>query len=146
MDILYTTAQGIDGVVFAERVAAESVARIHAALNGSRTWGELRAALTPEEYGEILGNNELEADELSPDDGFDADRDVTGYADGYYPAFLQRNMLQWFPRDLAAKYGRVHATLHDGEVLVLPADQAQAIAAELIARGHAVERSELLFY
>ncbi len=146
MDILYTTPQGIDGVVFAERAAAESVARIHAALNGSRTWGELRAALSAEEYAEILDNNELEADEVSPDGDFDADRDVAGYADGYYPAFLQREMLKWFPRELSAKYGRVDATLHDGEVLILPADQAEVIAAELIASGHVVERSDLLFY
>ena len=56
-------------------------------------------------------------------------------------------MRTWFPRELGAKYsGDGELSLHNGEFLVLPADRADEIAADLVGRGHTATRSELFFF
>ncbi len=147
MDILYTTSDEFEGAVFAERAKAESVARIYDACLTATTWGGFKSKLAPEEYAEVLENNDLDEAAIDPAGPFDAAVDVTGFADGFYPAWLHQDMLTWFPRDLVAKYGGEEAlSLHNGEFLVLPADRADEIAADLVGRGHTVTRSELFFF
>ena len=146
MEILFTTSDEIEGVVFAEKAKAESVARIHQACDTATTWGEFRSQLTAEEWAEIVDNNDLDDEDYDPTDPFDASKDITGYADGFYPEWLQATMLGWFPKDLITKYSGDEAdSVHNGEFLILPAERADEIASDLTARGHVVERSELPF-
>lgn len=146
MHILYTTSDEFEGVVFAEKSTAESVARIYQACRTATTWREFRDGLTQDEFEEVLVNNELDQVTLDLDAGFDADRDIAGYADGFYPDWLQSDMLDWFPRDIATRFGSARHEPLNGEILMLPADLADQIAADLALRGHKVARSELFFY
>lgn len=146
MEILYTTSDEIEGVVFAEKAKAASVARIQEACETATTWGEFRSKLTAEEWAEVVDNNDLNNREIDDAAPFGADTDITGYADGFYPEWLQATMLSWFPKGLIAKYaGEAADSVHNGEFLILPADRAEEIASDLTARGHVVERSELQF-
>lgn len=145
MEILYTTSIEIDGVVFAEKAKAESVARIRQACDTATTWGEFRSQLTAEDWDDIVDYNELDEDEYDPAARFDADN-LAGYADGDYPEWLQATMLNWFPKELIAKYAGEEAdSVLNGEFLILPAERADEIASDLTQRGHSVERSELPF-
>ena len=71
------------GVVFAERSAAESVARIHAALRLAPTWGALKDGLLPVEWEEILDNLDQDDADVDADEQLDAE-EVPGYVDGLY--------------------------------------------------------------
>ncbi|MDQ7993723.1 MAG: hypothetical protein AAGC63_16345 [Propionicimonas sp.] len=146
MHILYTTSDEFEGVVFAEKAKAESVARIYDACRTATTWREFRDLLSEDEFEEVLVNNELDQAGLDLDAGFDAARDIAGYADGFYPDWLQSDMLDWFPKDIAARYGSDQQGTLNGEILMLPADLADQIATDLALRGHKVDRSELFFY
>jgi len=145
MDLLYTTNTDGAGAVFAERDHAESVARLHAAFRTATTWGELRAGLTPEEYAGVLFNSELDTEDVDPGDPFDADADVPGYADGFYPAWLQAITLRWFPHELVARFGQVLDT-PNGDAVEFPPERADEIAEQLRALGHTVTRSDLYFF
>lgn len=145
MEILYTTSDEIEGVVFAEKAKAESVARIRQACETATTWGEFRSQLTAEDWDDVVDYNELDDDEFDPAASFEADH-LAGYADGDYPEWLQATMQRWFPKDLIAKYAGEEAdSVHNGEFLILPAERADEIARDLTARGHVVERSALQF-
>jgi hypothetical protein len=146
MHILYTTSDEFEGVVFAEKSRAESVARIHDACRTATTWREFKARLTEDEFEEVLANNELAEATLDLDAPFDAGHDIAGYADGFYPDWLQSDMLDWFPKDLASRYSPDDLDAQGSEALVLPAGQADEIAADLSLRGHKVDRSDLFFY
>lgn len=145
MEILYTTSDELEGVVFAEKTKAESVARIRQACDSATTWGEFRSQLTAQEWDDIVDRNELDEAQYDPAALFDPEH-LAGYADGDYPEWLQATMLSWFPKDLIAKYaGEETDSVLNGEFLILAAERAEEIARDLTARGHVVERSELPF-
>lgn len=148
MDLLYTTNSDGAGAVFAERRLAESVNRVHTALRDATTWGELAAMVSPDEYAEILDNNDLRPTDVRADEPFDAERDVAGYADGDYPTWLQRVALGWFPAELVEKYGMVGESMFHGQAVELPADQADAVASDLRALhpDWTVTRTDLFFF
>ena len=143
MDIVYRV--GGDGyycALFAERSSAERVAEILTALRESTTWGEFRDTLPD---GEWEDNLQYCFDEEPPgdDDRFHRDM-VPGYADGDYPEWLRGSAVEWFPRSLIEKYGgSMDTSVLNGDALDLPARHADAIAADLRAMGHRVERTDL---
>lgn len=142
MDIVYRVGgDGYDSVLFAQRDAAERVAQIRLALRTSSTWGEFRGNLPYGEWEETL----TYCFEEDPADDAPFHRDmVPGYADGDYPEWLRQSQLDWFPRELIEKYaGEVETTVLNGDVLDLPAHEADAIADDLRAMGHRVERTDL---
>ena len=147
MDILYATNEAIGNrLVFAPREWAESVARIHQALQTATTWGEFKEALTDDEFEDVLDRNELDDDDIDLATPFDAESDAPGYADGDYPDWLQQRGLEWFPKELIAKFGEPGLSMINGEFLDLPPNRADEIAEDLRAIGHTVTRSDLYFY
>lgn len=151
MDIVYRPGMGSNGqdsVVFAERSRAERVAQIRAALENSATWGEFRRALPEGEWEDTFQDYYDDAEEEPPADdvAFVVNDAVPGYADGDYPEWLRQVQLEWFPKELIAKYdGEVGETVHNGPALDLPGDKAEEIAEDLRALGHTVERSDINF-
>lgn len=90
-----------------------------------------------------VGELEWQLDDNADDKPFDAD-DIPAHADGDYPEWLRQSQLDWFPRDLIAKYdGEVTLTTLNGWVLDLPAARADEIADDLCALGHTVEEADL---
>lgn len=143
MEIVYRV--GGDGyccVLFAERSAAERVAQILGALHESTTWGQFRANLPDGEWEDNLQYC-FDEDVPADDAPFHPDM-VPGYADGDYPEWLRGSAAEWFPRSLIEKYGgSVESSVLNGDALDLPAHRAEAIAADLRAMGHSVERTDL---
>lgn len=146
MDIIYTTNCEGRGVVFAERAQAEEVGQVWQALKHSGSWGEFKAAMPAAAYAEVLENLGLDDDEVDLAEAFDADS-VPGYADGDYPMWLQSEALNWFPKEVAARFGDADASVLNGDFLELPAERAEEIAeALLVARPDwTVTRSDLYF-
>jgi len=150
MDIVYRITEGSYGpqsVVFAERGRAEYVARIYKALEGSTTWGELRRNLPDGEWEDHfqLYFDEFEEDVPDDDEPFESG-DAPGQGDGDYPPWLAQEQLGWFPPELIEKYGGdVGTSVLNGEVLDLPAVNAEQIAEDLRAMGHTVEPTDLEF-
>lgn len=141
MDIVYRVGgDGYQGALFARRDDAERVAQIRIALDNSKTWGQFRASLPVGEWEENLADcfEDVPADA----EAFSAD-DVPGYADGDYPQWLMQTQLDWFPPELIARYGERQDSVLNGEMLELPAGQAEVVAAELRALGHTVEETDL---
>lgn len=81
--------------------------------------------------------------EEPPDDEAFAAGDVLGYADGDYTEWLMQTQLDWFPAELIRKYGDVETSVLNGEMLELPAGDADAIEADLRSMGYRVEPTEL---
>lgn len=143
MDIVFRVGgDGYEGVLFARREDAERVAQIREALRRSKTWGEFRANLPPGEWESNLQERFLIGEEPPDDEAFTAG-DVPGYADGDYPEWLMQTQLDWFPAELIRKYGDVETSVLNGEMLELPAGDADAIAADLRSMGYRVEPTEL---
>ena len=146
MDIVYRVGgDGYDCALFAERSSAARVAQILTALRDSTTWGEFRAELPADEWEDVLQYC-FEEDEVPADDApFHRDM-VPGYADGDYPEWLRGSAVEWFPPSLIKEYwGWVETSGLNGDALDLPAGKADAIAADLRAMGHRVERTDLDF-
>lgn len=142
MKIVYrVVGYGFDSALFAEQEKAERLVRVRRALDQSRTWGEFRKSLPAGEWDTEFAES---FDEVpSDDDPFAADS-VPGFADGDYPEWLLQTQLDWFPKELSAKYGgELYRTTLNGDALLLPADRIEDIAADLRALGHTVERTEL---
>lgn len=145
MDIVYRVGgDGFQCALFAERDSAKRVAQILTALRESTTWGEFRAKLPEDEWDCFL---QCRFDKGPPPDDARFHRDmVPGYADGDYPEWLRSSVLEWFPVSLIEKHsGTVDSSVLNGDALELPAGEAEAIAADLRAMGHRVERSNLDF-
>lgn len=128
--------------MFAERDRAVRVAQIRHAIEESSTWGEFRRGLPAGEWEDRIQVYFDAAEEEPPvDDAPFTSDDVLGYGEGDYPEWLLQVQLEWFPKELIEKYGgNVGDTVHNGPPLDLPADKADAIAEDLRALGHTLER------
>jgi hypothetical protein len=141
LDIVYAPS-GTYGIFFAERETAEYYGRIARAVRDSTTWGEFRNAL-PENIWEEEFLSNFEDDEPDDDEPFPADEYQYGYNDGQYiGGWPTEDELSWFPKDLIEKYkADEDHTGPDYELLYFPDDaDADAIAEDLRARGHKVEK------
>jgi hypothetical protein len=138
LDIVYTP-QSYYGVIFAERALAKRVARIARAVNESKTWGEFRTAMPADDWEEVVVQRDV-----IPADDIPFSPEAFGWGeDGWFTGpWPPQEALVWFPKDLIEKYGgRADTAGPNYDHLFLPGDAADAIAAELRARGHRVEET-----
>jgi len=126
-------------VVFATPERAKFVARLHDAIESSRTWGEFRKAVPPAEYSKIVRGFD-DADEPRPKstDPFDGEQ-IAGWSDGDYPPWLQQEMEEVLPVSVLRKFGSLEATLVNGSCWMVPEENLQATCAALRALGWEVE-------
>ena len=89
--VFCTVAVANGGLVFADPERARGVSRIDAALSESRTWGEFRAAMDPEEHERLVSTifDEEGLARPAPETPFRAE-EVPGYCDGDYPRWLRQ--------------------------------------------------------
>ena len=126
------------GVLFAERTLAKRVAQTVRAVNESTTWGQFRKALPAEDWAELVE----QGDDIPPDDTPFSAAAFGWSDDGLYTGpWPPGESLKWFPKELIEKYG---GKVEGGpwyDNLFLPPEAADAIADELRARGHRVEKT-----
>jgi hypothetical protein len=137
----------VEEAVFAPKDVAIHNHRVREALEQSTTWGELKDAMPPEEYEELMRSQFDDDGEPRPtrDESFDASY-ISGYADGDYPAWLQPAMDKWIPIELLMKYGSREATTLNGDYWAIPEVNVAALVDELRRQGFVVtERSDLEF-
>lgn len=134
------------GLVFAEPKSAERISRIRNAMD-AKTWGELKAMLTPGEYDEIVSRVLYEEEEPEPkiSDPFDFES-VPGYCDGDYPDWLQQDMDSCVPEEILQKYAIYELTALNGSYYHIEEEHEEAICQDLRARGiNVVKRDDLFF-
>lgn len=139
LDIVYTPHWNF-GVLFAERHLAHRVAQIARAVNESTTWGEFRKAMPKDDWQAEV---ERRGGVIPPDETPFSPYKFGWGDDGLYTGpWPPQETLKWFPPDLIEKYGGLadeSGPCYDH--LYLPGDAADAIAEDLRARGHRVEKT-----
>ena len=144
----YRQAAGNGDLVFAEPSEALYTDTLNQALRAS-TWGEFRKLMPEEEYEEIvmsqyeyIGEPELvPADEDEFDSGI-----VPGYDEGDYPPWLQKDMEDVLPENIAKEYGTIVSTTLNGNYLSLPTEYEHQIVESLKKQGYVVERRDDLSF
>ena len=136
------------GLVFAESERAEEISEMHSALQSSKTWGELKSKLDPEEYERIVSARFDDNDEPRPESSEPFDRDeVPGYCDGDYPDWLQQEMDFCLPEEILEKYATDEVTSLNGNYYHIEEEHEEAICRDLRAMGFKViKREDLYFY
>ena len=109
----------------------------------SKTWGEFRKRMPPEDWAQIIdlfaeSERTVPADETP----FTSDDLPMWGDDGWYIGLWPpEEAVAWFPKDLLEKYdGHDDSTNPNRYQLFLPSDAAEEIADDLRARGHRVEK------
>lgn len=135
-------------VVFALKAKAEEIDKVNKALDKAKTWRQFKKLMPPKEYRKVMWDT-FHGDRDSmpkPDDDFSRS-DIAGTDDGWYPDWQQCEMLKWFPKDLAQKYGQQADSLHEGPFLSILAKHVKDVVRELEERGYKVtRRRDLEFY
>ena len=128
---LYWRTAPDGGLVYANPQTARAVAQTHGAIETSTTWGEFQSRIPADEWQTIREgildyllecwreqNPEAEddPDEIPPPDPwspFDCYA-VPGYADGYYPQWLQQSLEAYLPDEVLGKIAKPVCTIHNG--------------------------------
>jgi hypothetical protein len=144
----YRQAPGNGDLVFAEPGTAQYIDTINCALRAS-TWGEFRKLMPEEEYEEIVSSQYeyIGEPELVPsnEDTFDS-AIVPGYHDGDYPPWLQKDMEDVLPENIAKEYGTIVSTVLNGNYLSLPTEYEHQIVDSLKKQGYIVKRRDDLSF
>ncbi len=135
-----------DELVFLPKELALELAQIRAALDTSKTWGEFQANVPAHVYEEIMaGMKDDEDPEALPqsEDAFDAN-DIPGYEDGDWPLWPLQEMLNWMPKDIQQRFGKVVPSAVNGDCLELMSEKADEIVRALESRGFSCAEDESL--
>jgi hypothetical protein len=110
----------------------------------SGTWGEVKAALDPDTYQDLLDRWSAGDGEPGPDEPFDPD-EIGGYRDGDYPTWPAQYMLDWMPDEIRQKFGSVGYSRVSGSALSLEPEDKDAIVQALEKLGYrCVEDQQLI--
>ena len=141
-DLLYRVVPHNGGLVFAPRARARAIARLHAAINSSSTWGEFRRAVPRDAYSEIIRAAFDDQGERRPKttNPFSSE-EVPGWTDGDYPPWLQREMHTCVPIDILTKFGKLKSTFVNWSYWHIAEAQSNAVCAALLEEGFAIEHA-----
>ena len=134
--LLYRVVPYNGGVVFAEPDRATLIAKIHSAINSSKTWGQFRSAMPRDEYSKIVRTHFDDNGEPRPKstDPFSSDF-VPGWSDGDYPPWLQQEVGRILPRDVLLRFGEHCTSVLNGGFWLIPEERLRDICDALRARG-----------
>ncbi len=143
-EVVYADYKG--ELIFLPEELALELAQIRAALDTSKTWGEFRANVPAHVYEEIMvGMKDDEDPEAlpQPENAFDAN-DIPGYEDGDWPVWPLQEMLNWMPKDIKRRFGKVVPSAVNGDSLELMSEKADEIVRVLESQGFRCTEDESL--
>jgi hypothetical protein len=142
--LLYRVVGHNGGLVFATEARARWVARIHHAINSSKTWADFRRAMPRQAYSELLRFYD-EQGEPRPKgtDDFTGEM-LPGWSDGDYPPWLQCEMSELIPQAILERFGRKESTFLNGSFWWIPPEAADAICSRLSMEGFETEHAPTL--
>ena len=135
LDLIYGNAP-CGRLVFIER----SKALENMAFRKAKTWGDFRKD-APTLYERAL--SDWDNEEEAPLDSSGLDHDALS-ADGDFLHFPEQLMLDFIPKLVQERYGRVEETVFNGPMLILDPDHESKIVAVLRNRGFSVQRDNAL--
>lgn len=153
--ILYFRSVG-SSLVFAPPEIAEENDRIYRAITESKTWGEFRSRMPPQEYAALTANSfssdpeEIaEGPEVAPpsDEEEFSSECIPGFCDGDYPRWIAGEQQRYVSRDILQAFGKREYTMLNGPCWRIDESRREEVLAALRAEGHElVERDDLEFY
>lgn len=139
--LLWRLVEHNESLVFAPADRARLIARMHEAIEGSKTWEEFRRAMPRAEYSKIVRSFDEEGEPRPKgSDDFDGEM-VPGWSDGDYPPWLQQEMSRHIPKTLLQRFGEYETIVMNGNVWLIPPEAADALCTELRALGWTVEHA-----
>jgi hypothetical protein len=136
MEIVYGNRSG--ELIFIPKDLAEDLVKVHIASETSKTWGEFKANAPDRIYEEAIAllSDEEDPEVLpQPEDIFDS-ASIPGYADGDWPLWPRQYMLEWVPKDIQVRFGRIMDTVLNGEYLQFDPEDTQEIVELLEKHGY----------
>jgi hypothetical protein len=146
-EVVYGVTEATGVTIFTPHSEAERFSRQCRALSsGTRTWGEVRAVLLPDEVEELYEQYEFgdETPAPPPDSAPFSTTNIPAFGDGDWPRWPPYDMFLWFPLDVAYEFGTVVDTTLNGPYLLVEAQVADAAAAGLTALGVRCVRDDAL--
>jgi hypothetical protein len=133
LDLIYGAPCG--RLVFMER----SKALENIAFRNAKTWGDFRNG-APTLYERALDlNNEEEA----PPDSSELDHEALA-ADGDFLHFPEQLMLEFIPKSVQERFGKVEESVFNGPMLILDPDHESEIVSALQNHGFSPQRDDSL--
>lgn len=141
--LLYRVVGHNGGLVFAPAERARRVARIHEAIATAETWAQFRKLMPRRDYSYIIRASFDDQGERRPrgEDSFSGDM-LSGWSDGDYPPWLQKEMEDVVPENVLERYGKRERTFVNGSFWMLPPEHLGAICEALEAIGWELEAAE----
>ncbi len=126
--------------MFATPDRAIFVAKIHAAIRSSKTWGQFRSAIPRKEYSVIIHSAFDDQGTARPKSTAPfSEESVAGWSDGDYPAWLQSEMEGILPRSVLEQFGKRETTFLNGSFWLIPEKNLVGVCAALNAFGWELE-------
>jgi hypothetical protein len=134
LDLIY--GNGPCGLVFIER----SKALENIAFRKAKTWGDFRKC-APTLYERAL--SDLDNEEDAPPDSSELDHEALA-ADGDFLHFAEQLMLEFIPRSVQERFGKVKESVFNGPMLILEPDHESEIVSALQNHGFSPQRDDCL--
>lgn len=134
-EIVYGVLATEHYLVLVPRQRAEELASIHAAVQESQSWDEFRSRIPQHDWRELV--RVFEENEEEPSEPFEPDA-VPGYADGDWPDWPAQRMLDWVPKPIQERFGRMRDSVFSGPFLELDPTCSDEIAEALERHGFQV--------
>lgn len=137
--LVYGTVGG--DLVFVEHGLAEELCAIH---RGFLTWGDAQRTLSSSRWNAIMSSLD-DAEITRPSDPDRCELDVVpGFADGDWPEWPAKLMLDWMPSDIAERYGHREDTTISGQYLAIDPKFEQEVVAAVEKNGWVCTKDEAL--
>jgi hypothetical protein len=133
-DLIYGNAP-CGRLVFMER----SKALENIAFRKAKTWGDFRKG-APTLYERAL--SDLDNEEEAPPDSSELDHELA--ADGDFLHFPEQLMLEFIPKSVQERFGKVEESVFNGPMLILDPDHESEIVSALQNHGLSVQRDDSL--
>ena len=141
-EIVY--GQIYESLVFILKKRALEFARIHRALEYSKTWGEFQSRVTQRVYDSIIQYFRMDGEPPPEDAESFSSEKVPGYIDGDFPGWPAQEMLTWVPKAIQEEYGSVEPSAFSGPSLELDPEMELEIVSAFQKMSYKCNKDEKL--
>lgn len=128
------------GLVFSEPERADHIAAIHLAIRTSKSWGEFRERMPPDELEQLMASTFDHQGETRPldTDFFDGEA-LPGWSEGDYPPWLQQEQGNVLPQDILHKFAQSVPTALNGSYWHIAEEKCDDVCSALRTLGFSVQ-------